>query len=267
MFWLILLLFVLGASIGSFLNVVVYRTMYGDSPFRGRSYCDNCKKQVDWKHNIPLLSFFLLKGRCAHCRKKISWQYPLVEFMTGVLFVWWFFVGRGFFFLVQEPFVWIQPIFWLLVGMMLLAILVFDLLYMVIPDFLSVGLLIWVLVYRLGLVWTDQMRAEDLVNSVIAGGLLAGFFLGLYLITKKRGFGLGDVKFAPALGLLLGGQRLLVAVFLAFVLGSLMGVCMLMMKKRKMNQVVPFGPFLVMGTVVSLLWGGVMWAWYWNMVL
>lgn len=247
--------------------MVVYRTMYDDSPLRGRSYCDHCGKLVDWKHNIPLLSFFLLGGKCANCKKKISWQYPVVEFLVGMLFVWWLIVGRSFFLLVQEPFTILQPMFWLVVGLILLLVIVFDLVYMLIPDFLTFSLFFVVLSYRLLLVATSQMRGEDLGYSLVSGGILALFFYFLYWVTKKKGFGFGDVKLAPSLGLILGYQRLVVAVFLAFVLGSLLGVVLLLMGKKKFGQVIPFGPFLVLGTIISLLWGNQVWNWYFGMLI
>lgn len=266
MFAVILLLFVLGACIGSFLNVVVYRTMYDDSPLRGRSYCDNCGKLVDWKHNIPLLSFFWLRGKCANCKKKISWQYPVVEFLVGALFVWWFIIGSSFFNLAGA-FALIQPLVWLGIGLLLFLIFTFDLIYMVIPDFLTSALFILVLAYRLGLVATSQMRGEDLGTSLIAGGVLAIFFYSLYLGTHKKGFGLGDVYLAPSLGLILGYQRLSVAVFAAFVFGSIVGGVLLFLGKKKFGQLIPFGPFLVIGTAFSLIWGQSIWNWYMSMLV
>lgn len=252
---------------GSFLNVVIYRTIHGGSPFEGRSKCPHCKRTIAFRHNIPLLSFLLLRGRCAYCKAEISWQYPFVEFLGGILFVWWFVIGRGFFFLVQQPFDFLQPAFWLVVGLVLLSIFVIDQLYMVIPDFLNAFLFVIVLLYRIGLVLANQMQPNDFVSSLVAGFLLTGFFGGLWLITRRRGFGLGDVKLAPALGLLLGVERLIVAVFLSFIFGALVGSGLLMFKQRKLGQAIPFGPFLVLGTVASLLWGMQLWNWYWGMVL
>ena len=133
LYW-VLLFFVLGMVIGSFLNVVVYRTIYGESPMKGRSRCPYCKKEISWKHNIPLLSFLFLKGSCAYCGKKISWQYPVVEVLTGMLFVWWYLVGSGFFLLVNTPFELVQPYFWLMVGILLVLVFVFDAWYGVIPN-------------------------------------------------------------------------------------------------------------------------------------
>src|SRR3989339_249727 len=160
------LLFMLGIVWGSFLNVVIYRTAHGKSPMEGRSRCPKCAKLIPWKYNIPLLSFFLLGGKCAFCHKKISWQYPLIEFMSGMLFVWWYLVGMQFFRLIGSPWQVIQPVFWLTVGMIMLTILMTDLLYGVIP--LSVNFLFFslVLLYRAGLVGFGMMERADLWRGV-----------------------------------------------------------------------------------------------------
>ena len=134
----IVLLFIMGLVWGSFLNVVIYRTAHGQSPMEGRSICPKCGKAIPWKYNVPLFSFFLLGGKCAFCHKKISWQYPLVELVSGLLFVWWYLMGAQFFRLIGSPWHLVQPVFWLVVAMVLLTIFMTDLLYGVIP--LSINL-------------------------------------------------------------------------------------------------------------------------------
>lgn len=259
---IILLVFIFGLVWGSFLNVVIYRTTQGTSPLSGRSVCPKCKKMISWKHNIPLISFFLLRGRCAECGTKISWQYPVVEFMTGIMFVWWFLVGRSFFLLFGHPWIYVQPVFWLVVGMLLLVIFIADLRYGLIPDQVSLPLFILALGYRLGLVMSHQMQSTDLVNAVISGLVLMLFFYCLWYFTKGRGFGYGDVKLAPSLGLLLGWPRTLTGMFIAFILGAVVAVIMLVLGRKKFGQTIPFGPFLILGTVASLLWGQQLWSWY-----
>ena len=181
MFWYwVFWLFIFGLVIGSFLNVVVYRTIYGESPLRGRSVCPNCKKQISWKHNIPLLSFFLLRGKCAYCKKRISWQYPVVEGLTALLFVWWYVVGKGFFLLVNTPLDLVQPYFWLVVGVLLLLVLVFDLWHGVIPNAVNLLLLVLVLGYRVLLVVMGIMRLEDFWLSVMAGTGVGLFFFWFF---------------------------------------------------------------------------------------
>lgn len=257
-FWL----FILGLAVGSFLNVVIYRTVNGQSPLKGRSKCTECGVKIAWQNNIPLLSFMWLRGRCAQCGAKISWQYPVVEFLTGVLFVWWYVVGWGFFRLAGSPFGWLQPLFWLGVGVALLLVVVFDVRYGIIPDVLSAVLLIWVLMYRIGLVVTGRMMKGDFYLALVTGLVLTGFFYFLYQVTKKKGFGLGDVKLAPSLGLILGWPKTLIGVWLAFVVGAVVAITLLILGKKKMKQTIVFGPFLVIGTMIALWWGDAIWNWY-----
>ena len=240
--------------------------MTGESPWKGRSKCDHCQKQLSWYHNIPLLSYIALRGKCAFCGGKISLQYPVVEFLTGSLFVWWWMLGRSFFLLAGQPWFVVQPLFWLVIGISLLLVFMFDLYYGVIPDWLNLSLFVAGLAYRLALVSSGNMRVADFNSSVIAGVVLTGFFAGLYLMTKRKGFGLGDVKLAPGLALLLGAVETLVAAFMAFVIGAAVAVVMLVMKRVRFGQTLPFGPFLVLGTVFSLIWGGLLWRWYWSML-
>jgi len=264
--FLIAFLFVMGLVWGSFLNVVIYRVSFGKSPLSGRSKCPKCKRQIDWIDNIPLLSFLFLRGRCKKCRKKISWQYPLVEFMTGLLFVWWYVAGSSFFVLAGSPWQILQPVFWLVVGMILLIVFVTDLRFGVIPDVINLLFFSAALFYRVGLVSWGKMQGVDLFYALVAALGLAGFFWFLWWVTRGRGFGWGDVKLAPALGLLLGWPRVLVGVFAAFLVGAVVGVALLVSKKKKLGQTVPFGPFLVVGTIIALLWGHEIWGWYLNLL-
>ncbi|EKD53168.1 MAG: hypothetical protein ACD_61C00122G0001 [uncultured bacterium] len=216
--------------------------------------------------NIPVLSFIFLGGRCAFCHKKISIRYPLIELMTGVFFVWWFVVGFNFFKLVGSPWSFIQPVFWLVTGLTMFAILVIDLLYMVIPFGLNLTLFSLALAYRIGLTSFGIMNPTDLFRALAAGAGVCLLFVILQLATKAvkkvDGFGLGDIYLAPSLGLLLGWPKILPGMFAAFVLGSVVGLSLIALKKKKMSQYLPFGPFLIIGTAISLLWGGAIWSWY-----
>ena len=264
MLGLTLVVFIFGLVWGSFLNVVIYRTTHGTSPLSGRSKCPKCKKTISWKYNIPLISFFWLHGRCAHCGTKISWQYPVVELLTGLLFVWWLWIGRGFFLLAGQPWTLLQPGFWLVVGMLLVVIFVADWRFGLIPDSANFSLFVLALGYRLSLTGSGLMQSADLVNAIICGLVLMAFFYGLWFFTRGRGFGFGDVKLAPSLGLLLGWPKTTVAVFLAFVIGAVVAVILIALGKKKLGQTIPFGPFLVLGTFAALLFGGRLWGWYWG---
>lgn len=271
MLLVVLFIFLMGLVWGSFLNVVIFRTSHGSSPLSGRSICPKCKHKLAWFYNIPLLSFFWLKGKCAYCHKNISVRYPIIEFMTGVLFVWWFVMGFNFFKLAGSPWSFIQPVFWLVVGMVMLSIFMTDLLYMVIPFSLNLMLFSLALFYRVGLVGFGIMQMMDFVYAFLSGLGLCLFFLILQLLTKKikgvDGFGLGDIFLAPSLGLLLGWPKIIPGVFLSFVLGSVAGIFLLLFGKKKLNQYLAFGPFLIIGTALSLVWGWQMINWYLGLIV
>jgi len=186
--------------------------------------------------------------------------------LTGILFVWWFVVGFNFFKLVGSPWSFIQPVFWLTVGMVLLSIFMTDLLYMVIPFSLNLLLFSLSLIYRVGLVGFGIMRATDFWLALLSGLGVCLIFISLQYLTKKikkvDGIGLGDVFLVPSLGLLLGWPKIVPGVFISFVSGALVGIVLMVMKKKKMSQYLPLGPFLILGTVIGLLWGGQIWEWY-----
>lgn len=263
----LLLVFLVGLAVGSFVNVVIYRTLEGISYTRGRSFCDECKRQLSWYENIPLVSFLLLGGRCRTCKKRINWTYPVVELATGLLFLWWATLGFAFFSLSQFPLSLLQPIFWLAVGLLLTVVFFADLWHGIIPDF-AVGLLfLLTLGYRLLLLGLGVMRGIDLLIAVVAALVTAVFFGGIYRLTRSRGIGFGDVKLAPALVFLLGYPRGVVALFLSFVAGGVIGLGLLLLGRKKRRETLPFGPFLVVGTVVGLVFGEALWTWYWTMLV
>lgn len=272
MSWLYLLagsvfLFVLGTIIGSFLSVVILRSMRGESWVRGSSRCDECGKKIKWYDNIPLLSFLLLSGRCRYCQKPIHPVHFLVELLTGALFVWWFLGFMLFFQLTQQPFVVLQPLFWLMVAVILLIIFFIDLLYLLIPDWAVILLTLATATYRLTLVIAGIMQPEDFGRTLLATVAATGFLALLWAITKGKGLGFGDVKLMIPLGLLLGWPNTMVAIFLAFIIGAVVGLGLVIFRRQSLKQVVPFGPFLIVGTFLSLLWGNQLFDWYLNLIV
>lgn len=262
LFFTSLLLFVLGTALGSFLNVVLYRSIIGEDWVRGRSRCDDCREPIKWYDNIPLLSFLILRGKCRACRTPISIAHPVVEFLTGILFVWWYLGGSLFFHLTQAPFTAIQPLFWLIIGVLLVMIFMADALYMLIPDIAVVLLFALTVAYRVGLTFFGIMRPIDLLWAVIAMVVVVAFFAALWFFTGGKGMGLGDVKLVAPLALLVGWPNVLVWLFASFVSGAVAGLIMIALRKRKMGQVLPFGPFLILGTAVALVIGDQTVAWY-----
>lgn len=258
----VLFFFVLGTVIGSFLNVVIIRTIEGESWVAGRSRCDHCRKTIAWFDNVPLLSFVLLKGKCRYCKKSIALSHPVVEGLTALLFVWWY-IGLFFFFkLTQEPFMVLQPLFWLAVAVLLLVIFFTDMLVLLIPDKLVMILSALVVVYRLALIYSGIMVPKDFVLALVGMGVLVLFFFCLWFFTGGRGLGFGDVKLIAPLALLMGWPDMIVGVFAAFIIGAVVGLGLVVSKKHALKQPLPFGPFLIVGTVVALVWGNELIAWY-----
>ncbi len=257
-----ILLFVLGTVIGSFVNVVMYRTIAGESWVHGRSHCEQCKRKIHWYDNIPLLSFIVLRGKCRFCQTPISISHPVIEFLTGTLFVWWYWGGSLFFKLTNQPFHYAQPLFWLTVGVLFLIIFFTDAFYMLIPDEAVIVLAVLTFIYRVALTLYGVMQMGDFLRTLLAAGACGLFFFSLWFFTKGKGMGFGDVKLAIPFGLLLGWPNVLVGIFVAFVSGAIVGVTLVIGRKKKLKQAVPFGPFMILGMVVALLWGSSLLHWY-----
>lgn len=255
-------IFILGICVGSFVNVVVMRTLAGETFVHGRSRCDACRRTLMWYELIPLLSFIVLRGKCRTCKAEIDIMHPVVELITGALFLWWWLIGFAFFRLSEAPMTFIQPAFWLLIGVVLLTTAVIDIRAMIIPDWSTMLLFLSTLFYRIFLFSTGVYRAEDAAAAMFGAALMLSFFLLLWLLTRGRGMGFGDVKLIFALSFLVGWPNSLVMVFLAFVLGAGVGVALLLFGEARWKQPLPFGPFLVAGSVLTLLWGTDLLRWY-----
>ncbi|MBM3255903.1 MAG: prepilin peptidase [Candidatus Moranbacteria bacterium] len=334
----------LGLIAGSFLNVVIYRTEKGRG-IGGRSFCPHCRRQLPWQDNIPLLSFLILSGRCRFCRRKISRQYPLVEGATGVLFLgivyfslnnYWndwlghFFGVLGTKTLLEKVGVnvslasldagwkFFELIFVFAVAAALIAIFVYDLKHMLIPDayviwgiifslafnfVADIGLFIGILAsknqililkikeYAAGLAglrvippgfletfWLApadfyaraihlkalfftpaeypylSLLAESRTFAGLAAGIFAaGFFYFIVWVSRETWMGRGDVQLAFLLGLFLGVGKTLVALFFAFQTGAVVGLVLMLFGRAQMKTALPFGPFLILGAFLSLL--------------
>jgi leader peptidase (prepilin peptidase) / N-methyltransferase len=235
-------LFFLGICIGSFLGVIIDRLPRGESISAGRSYCEFCKKKLTFFDLVPLFSFLFLKGRCRYCHKRLSWYYPLVEVTTGILFV---LVG-----ITTGVLHTTELVYYLFLVSVLVAIFFIDLKYGIIPFALILPAVLVVLFYLL----TTQQSL--LVNNFFAALGAMGFFLTIFLVTRGRGMGFGDVVYAFLMGLLLGFPQIIVGLYIAFVSGAAISLILIVRKQKKMKGgTVPFGPFLVVGTLVSLFWG------------
>jgi leader peptidase (prepilin peptidase) / N-methyltransferase len=255
----IILLFVLGLFFGSFLNVLIDRLPKNKS-IMGRSHCEKCHKALIWKDLIPLLSFIYLHGRCRYCRTKLSFQYPLLEMVTGGLFILTYlytiyhlsFTNYHLQFLFSYELLNLKSLILnLLLNLSIVSVFIVvffaDLKYGIIPDKILIAGILVTLPYVFMI-----HNSEFMIHLLSALGAFL-FFLILYLLTRGRGMGFGDVKLAFLLGLVLGFPGTFYAIYIAFLTGGLVGIILILWKKKKMKSSVPFGPFLILGAFISLL--------------
>jgi len=252
-----LFIFCFGLVVGSFLNCVIYRLETGENFLRGRSLCPNCKHILEWKDLIPILSFILLKGKCRYCGKKISFQYPIVEFLTGFLF---FLISKFYFFpiIFQNS---LTTIYLLLTTSFLIVIFFFDFKHYLIPDRVIYPAIL------VSLTFLFLYPKSYILNPLCSAFGASLFFFFIYLISKGKWMGFGDVKLAFLIGLFLGFPKILVALFFAFFIGALIGIGLILAKKKTLKSEVPFGPFLITGAFLALFFGENLIPWYLNFFL
>lgn len=249
----ILFTFVVGAAVGSFLNVIVDRAQDEESPFKGRSHCDNCKKNLALLDLVPVFSYLFLRGRCRYCGKKLSIYYPLVEIVTGLIFVsstLWFLLytlsGNDIYTTIISLIV-----LWIL-SSVLIVIFFADMKYGIIPFNAVILGVIVTLIFHI----FSPLFDTSLINYFISALVAFACFLGLYFLTKRKGIGLGDVVYVFLMGLILGYPRIIVGFYIAFLSGALISVILIFLKKKKIKGgTISFGPFLVAGTYISMLFG------------
>lgn len=239
-YYFIGVLFVLGTVIGSFLNVCIYRIPAGISIVKPRSRCPHCETQIRWYHNIPILSWLLLKGRCAYCSVAVPVRYLLVEVLTGTLFALFFY---------RFAFHPVTPVVLLLVAA-LVVITFIDLDHQIIPDVISLPGIPIGFLCSFFVPWVSWQ--ESLLGIVFGGGSLLAIALGYELLTKKEGMGLGDVKLLAMLGAFLGWTAIFPIIFIGSLLGTLVGVPLMLIKKADSKLAVPFGPFLSAAALIHV---------------
>ena len=246
MLWTILFyttIFLFGIVIGSFVNVCIYRIPKKEDIVRVRSHCMNCGYQLKWYDLVPVFSYLCLGGKCRSCKQKISVQYPLIELLNGVLYCIVFAVYG----------ISVEALLYALLTSALITLSVIDLRTYEIP----VGINIFILTLGLIRIVTDY---ADWLDYAVGFFLVSGFLYIVYLVTKGRGIGGGDIKLMAVSGLLLGWKQIL----LAFVLGCIIGsvIHMIRMKMSGQGHVLAFGPYLSVGIMIAALAGDQMIAWY-----
>jgi leader peptidase (prepilin peptidase)/N-methyltransferase len=270
-------IFLFGAAVGSFLNVVVHRVPLKESIVFPNSACPQCGSVIKPYDNIPLFSWLILGGKCRDCKKQISWRYPTVELLTAIIFVLVFW---------QIGFTWFLPVTLIFVST-IIALVFIDAEHMILPDVINFPLLLFALLVRVifpllidSSYFTDIRffplnRLEDYpawlvsILGAILGAIVGGGFLWLVreIWERLRGLeeamGLGDAKMMFSVGALIGWRLALLSIFLGAFTGSLAGILIIIRQKEKNFQTrIPFGIFLGIGSVIALLFGEQMIGWY-----
>lgn len=246
----IILSLVVGAILGSFLNVVIYRLPNGESIVFPGSHCPACNAAIKPYDNIPVLSYLILKGKCRACGTGISWQYPIVELITSVCLglLYWKFGWSGFFFIYST------------LTLLLIPIAVIDLQRGLILNKLTIPGFILGLAFLLGL---QIENWKDLLLGALAGGLIL-FVIGWLgtLLFKKESMGMGDVKLFAMIGIFIGLKGVLLTMLFSIYIAALFIVIGLILRKLRLGETIPFGPFIAIGTLAYMFCGDSMVRWY-----
>jgi len=240
---------VMGACVGSFLNVVIYRLPLGQSIVSPPSRCPQCATQLAWFDNVPIFGWLLLGGRCRQCKNPISIQYPIVELITALSFV-----------LV----VWLTPpgpllLTRLLLVCILIALFGIDLEHQILPNSITLpGIVVGlILSFFAPPGWRDA-----LIGMLLGGAILYGIAWAYYLWRREEGLGMGDVKMLAMVGAFLGWKAVLVTLVLSSFSGALIGVALIVIQRGNMKLALPFGTFLAVGAAVAMLIGEPLVNWY-----
>jgi len=258
-----LLLFIIGSVIGSFLNVCIYRFPRHQKIGLSRSHCPHCGEIIRWYDNIPLISYILLRGKCRHCGRHISFRYFIVELLTAFMLssLWLQFGSTGLVLIA---------IYGIFISLLIAASFI-DLEFFTIPD--SISLLGIIFGLAASSFYPLLMKAHiwyyGLFRSFI--GVLAGagslYIIGIIAtaILKKEAMGMGDVKLLGMIGSFLGCPWVFFTIFCSSLLGTIVGIVLIAMKKTDIRGRIPFGPYLAMGAVISIFFGKAIINWYINL--
>ena len=237
-------IFVFGLIIGSFLNAVIYRLHAGRSITEKHSICPRCKHALGFRDLIPVASFFILGGRCRYCNKPISWQYPAVELVTALAFT----------LVYSQNGLSLTTYHLLLTTCFLIIIFVYDFKHYLILDKVLVPGVVLAVIFQ---VWRHNFW-----NGLSGALALSGFFGLLYVISRGRWIGFGDVKLGVFLGFLIPWPATTVLFFLAYIVGAVVAVILLAFGAKGLGDRLPFGTFLTLAAFIAMLWGDEMVGWY-----
>ena len=248
--YILFVLFLFGAVIGSFLNVCIVRIPEKISIVMPPSHCPQCKKPIAFYDNIPLVSYIILGGRCRNCKKPIPFLYFLVETLTAVL------LPTLFFWFGLTPALALSFIF----CAALIVISFIDLKLQIIPNSISLPGIPLCFLCSFAVPWTNPL--ESAIGILVGGGLLYGVAAGYWYLMKKEGMGGGDIKLLAMIGAFLGWKGALMALVMGSFAGSMVGIGIMLLRGKDLKYAVPFGPFLSLGAVCSLLYGQELLHWY-----
>ena len=245
-------LFILGTIFGSFVNVIIYRVPRDLSIIKPGSYCTACQTPLKWYHNIPVISYIILKGKCAYCNKSYSIRYPIVELLTGLAFIFLLKFYNDF---------WLFSLIAISI-ILFIAIIFIDYEHYIIPDKLLVPLLLFAFIYFL--IDKQYSIINQFLSALTVGAILYLVRFIANVIYKKEALGLGDVKLSVVLGFLLGWSGALLSIFLGFCIASVFILILMVSKKVQRRSYIPLGPFMIFGMVAYIFWGTELVDWYLN---
>lgn len=239
--------FIGGLIWGSFLNVVIYRLKTPPRRGRtakdiifGRSLCPECKTTLKWRDLVPVLSFVWLRGRCRYCHKKISWQYPIVEMLSGFLWV-------GVFYKLALP----ADIYYIFIFSSLLVVAVYDFKWLIIPDRIIYPAVFTSVLYNVFISFKLANWQTYFLEPLLAALISFVFFFLIFYFSKGKAMGFGDAKLAVLIALFLTPLSAFIAFDTAFILGGIYGIILLMTGKKMLKSAIAFGPFLVVGAITA----------------
>ncbi|BCS53475.1 A24 family peptidase [Geobacter sp. SVR] len=245
-----ILAFVFGAIVGSFLNVCIYRLPREESVVSPPSHCPHCNYRIRWYDNIPLVSYLWLRGACRGCRAGISPQYPLVELLTGVLTL--------ALFLRFGPTPAFAVLF--LFCSALVVVTFIDLEHQIIPDEISLpGIVVG---FACSFFLTGHTWLNSLLGILLGGGSLLLVAYGYQLLTGKEGMGGGDIKLLAMMGAFLGWKAVPFIIFTGSLAGSVVGITLMIVRKKDSKLAIPFGPYLAFGALLFIFYGRQLIHWY-----
>lgn len=245
-----LMAFIFGTIVGSFLNVCIYRIPMGESVIYPFSHCPKCGEKIKWYDNIPIISYLILRGKCRNCGEKISVQYPLIELLTGIL-------TAGVIWRYGVSFV---SLYFLILIYVLIVVSMIDLKTMLVP----VKLCYFAMVA--GILLSLFVPVISFKDSILGASFGAGIILFIietyYIFTGKEGMGYGDANIMAVIGAFLGWEKVLLTIFFASLIGSVVGIALMVLRGKNVKFALPFGPFLSAGTYITILFGDEIIKWY-----